>query len=98
MSRPEPEWDDGERAWALALAEEESDTCDGCGHLLSETTAVDGDGDSLHRYRVTYPILRCHACTALARATKPNEDGMTFPEPGALRFHIERVEGGVADG
>lgn len=57
----EPEWDTGDRKWALALLELEADTCGGCGGPLTETT----DADAEFGYEVPAPH-RCHRCTALA--------------------------------
>lgn len=61
----EPEWDDEQRAWMLALTEIEADSCPGCHGVLSETTATDEWGESLYRWEVPAPT-RCHRCTALA--------------------------------
>lgn len=59
-SQAEPEWDDDERGWMLALIEHRRTTCSGCGHPLDESMDPANEG----RYIVP-PPHRCHACTAL---------------------------------
>lgn len=77
VSTPEVEWDDDERAWMLALAELEAQSCDGCGGWLAVTTDVKmSDG-----YVAEHP-LRCHRCEALAVRRKavrekPNPEAFT---------------------
>lgn len=63
-------WTDEDRAWALALAVVEADSCPDCGHPWSETSRTDAES--------TYEaqVLRCHACAAGARAAG------TFQENG----------------
>lgn len=66
VTRREVEWDDDERAWALALLEYEADKCPGCGGQLSQTTDPTTEG----RWHVP-PPTRCHRCTAIAAAQEP---------------------------
>lgn len=58
----EPLWLDDDRDAAIALLEEESDECSGCGQPRSESMSPKADG----AYDVE--MLRCHACAARARA------------------------------
>lgn len=75
-----PPWDLTDVALALALQRVEAETCDGCGHPLSQTT----DPDNEFRYESRKPV-RCHACVALAQAAKPfREDDA----PQTLRFGV----------
>lgn len=77
----EIEWDDDERAWAIALIEYESDKCPGCGGQLEETTDPKTEG----RWKVPYPT-RCQRCTALASAQEKYRQ--TF-HPQALLWTAE---------
>jgi MinD superfamily P-loop ATPase len=67
VTETEPEWDDTERAWAVALAEVEADLCDGCGQPLSETTRR----EAFEGYEVPDPAA-CQGCKALI--TKQTSD------------------------
>ena len=58
----EPLWLDDDRDAAIALLEEESDECSGCGQPRSASMSATADG----AYEVQ--MLRCHACAAKARA------------------------------
>lgn len=78
-SRPEPEWDDEQRAWEYALAEVHADVCRGCGGQLSETTSE----KMRDRYDVP-PPHRCHRCTAIAMKSEDYKDS---PHPTALLFN-----------
>ncbi len=80
MTVVEPEWDDDERGWMLALGALRKDTCPGCGHPLTESTDPVNEG----RYRVD-PPTRCHACTALQTAYADAEK-KKHRHPQALRF------------
>jgi hypothetical protein len=80
-SRPEPEWDDQERGWMLALADLEAGECHGCGGDLEETTDPENDG----RYAVGTPI-RCHKCTALAIAKENHAKQGEVRHPEALMW------------
>lgn len=63
----EPEWDEDERAWMLALATREAAECRRCGGDLVETT------DHEHnRYVPDKPIV-CLRCLALHQSEKTHE-------------------------
>jgi hypothetical protein len=56
----EPEWDDQQRGWMLALAHYRASHCPDChGELRHTLTVEDWDVD---------PPIRCHRCTAIAEA------------------------------
>lgn len=76
----EPEWNDEDRAYALALEQYEASLCSGCGEPLEETTKPEHDG----AYRAELPI-RCHRCTAAGVATEAYEEN---PQPQALMFPV----------
>jgi hypothetical protein len=80
VTHVEAEWDEKERAWALALLDVEADVCPGCGHPLSETTDPDAEGG----YEVEEPT-RCHACTPLGKAHEVYKD-----HPPGLHFVVKR--------
>lgn len=82
VTRREPEWDDEERAWMLALLLYKANVHTECGHYLPDSTAPDAD----EGYEVDLPI-RCHACTARAQALKRYEDSR---HPEALLFPARR--------
>lgn len=68
----------------LALAVFKASVHDACGHYLPDATAPDAED----RYEAELPI-RCHACTARARAYKLAEDqGMQHPE--AVLWPVKR--------
>jgi hypothetical protein len=56
----EPEFDDEDRGWFMALAMCRRLTCPGCGHWLPESTALDATD-----YQVDAP-WQCGACSMLA--------------------------------
>lgn len=58
----EPEWDEQERGWMLALAIYRDSHCPGCGGLLAETT------DPANESRYAADMARCHKCTAIAQS------------------------------
>jgi hypothetical protein len=62
----DPEWTDEDVAWHKAFLRWQKDQCPGCGLQLSETTEMH-DGEPVRSYTVPLPV-RCHACTALAKA------------------------------
>lgn len=65
----EVEWDDEQRAWMLALAEADAQSCDGCGGWLPHTTSIEmSDG-----FVADHP-LRCHRCEALSVRRKSVSD------------------------
>lgn len=80
----EPEWKDDDRDAAMALQDYEASLCSGCGHPLEETT----DPEKEYAYKAALP-LRCHYCTAAARA---QEDYRDNPHSEALHFPIELRE------
>ena len=57
------EWDDEDRAYALALTEYEDDACPGCGGQLAVTTDPAAEARFLPG-----PPIRCHRCTAMSQA------------------------------
>jgi hypothetical protein len=72
----EPEWDAEQRAWPLALAELEAQSCSGCGGWLPETTSIEkSDG-----YVAEHP-WRCHRCEALEIRRQQVRDK---PNPGSF--------------
>ena len=82
-SRPEPEWDDTERAWMLALEEYRTGVlcpC-GCGFPKEISQAPQTE------FAVSVPPpTRCHIRTALAEAQKGSDDR---PTPEALLWGVE---------
>lgn len=74
-SRPEPEWDDEQQGWMIALGVYRADLHT-CGHPLSETT----DPANENAYTADLPT-RCHACTALDVKQQEYKDAQ---HPGAL--------------
>jgi hypothetical protein len=87
----EPEWDEHEQAWALALVEDEADTCRGCGQPVSETTHPDAAGG----YEVPLPVV-CHGCRALHHRQK-NYTSEDVEDPGSYQFHTIRTWKGGGD-
>lgn len=94
-SSPEPEWDDGERGWMLALADVEAAACGGCGGDVEETTSPEHDRNNPQRvahYEVPPPV-RCHRCTELARAqdaaSNPPQGRAPHPFPSALLWSAQ---------
>lgn len=75
----EPEWDEQERAWFLALAEFESRPCPNCGRPTSVCTDPASEG----RWAVP-PPMRCYPTTAILEARKPYDE--RSPQPQALLF------------
>lgn len=65
----EPEWDDEERAWPIALAEYESELCPACGRHMSICTDPESEG----KWQVP-PPTRCFPTTAVLRARKPYDE------------------------
>lgn len=81
----EPEWDEDERAWAIALLELDADTCPGCGGMLTDTTAPDAEG----KYVASAPT-RCHKCTAISVAQSSYHDNPNVRHTSALLWSAER--------
>lgn len=70
----------------LALAEWHAGRCRRCGGDLAETTHPDHDGVAGNAgYRPQLPV-RCHRCTALAKAEHDYRDA---PQPQALIHQVE---------
>ena len=76
----EPDWNDHDRAYALALDLYENGLCDGCGHPLDETTKP----ENTEAYIAKAPI-RCHRCTAQIQAMEAAER----PQEQALRWPVD---------
>ena len=53
----------------MALWAVEADTCNGCGQPLSEST------DPVNEFGYTAEPHRCHACSAMSKATRAWADG-----------------------
>ena len=93
----ETEWDDTEYGWMRALADYEAGLCNGCGHPLDETTDIGSDASNRQGVRRYVPqILRCHACTEVARSLKAQTSsgpdgsiGSPFPEALKVFSHPE---------
>lgn len=82
VTRREAEWDDEQRGWALAWLAYEANVHDSCGHYLPDSTAAEADDG----YESELPI-RCHACTARARAYARYSESQ---HPEALLFPVRR--------
>ncbi|HEX6873683.1 MAG TPA: hypothetical protein VF163_21500 [Micromonosporaceae bacterium] len=76
----EPEWDEQERAWMLALRLYRAQVGP-CGHYLPDTTAAAAEE------RWVGSHIRCHACTAVRQTMDTYKDS---PHPQALLFLAER--------
>lgn len=87
ITRREVEWDDGQRAWMLALAYYEASLCRKCGHSLKDTLNPNTDptnprGD---RQWVAEVPEQCFCCTVLAKSEKQwAEDPNSKVPPEAL--------------
>lgn len=86
MTRREPEWDDKQRLWMLALAFYEAGLCQRCGHHLEDST----DPNSVW---VADDPTECFSCSTLARAdrawTKRTEKDPN-PIPAQAMIHTVR--------
>ncbi|MFL4904815.1 hypothetical protein ACJ6WF_16910 [Streptomyces sp. MMS24-I2-30] len=78
----EPLWLPEDRAWALALAHVEADSCPECGQPWSEAT------DPANEFAFRAELVRCHACTTSARTVKAYQDKGGQSE--GLHVHITR--------
>lgn len=77
----EPEWDDEQRHWMIALAELEAEQCRDCGHSLTETTGP-GAADSF----VAEMAGRCWSCEAIAIASERAD----IPRKQLMRWKTRR--------
>lgn len=66
VTRPSP-WTDEDRAWLLALREEQRETCGGCGHPVSESRDPKTAGSW------TPVVTTCQACL-VAQAESENQN------------------------
>ncbi|MGW0626420.1 hypothetical protein [Streptomyces sp. NPDC002758] len=82
VAEGEPLWLPEDRAWALALAQVEADACPECGQPWSEAT------DKVNEFSYDTELIRCHACTASARAVKAYQEKGGQSE--GLHVHIAR--------
>lgn len=89
-SAAEPEWDEQQQGWMLALAHLEGDVCPGCSGWISETTAQDQWGRAQFAYEVARPT-RCNRCTALSQAQKDAKD---LPHQHALLWSTHETKRG----
>lgn len=78
----EPLWLEEDRAWALALAQVEADSCPECGQPWGEAT------DKNNEFAYQADLIRCHACTASATAVQAYQDKGGRPE--GLHVHVTR--------
>jgi len=83
VSRPEPEWDDAERAWMLALEQYRREVLCPCG--CGYPAEISQDPATEFAIRVP-PPTRCHIRTALAQEQKDSEDR---PTPEGLLWGVE---------
>jgi hypothetical protein len=65
----EAEWTEDDRRMAMELQDWEATLCPGCQSPLSETTSPENETG----YVAGLPV-RCHRCTASAKAMKPYEE------------------------
>jgi hypothetical protein len=66
----------------LALAEIRSDTCDGCGGYLPETTSAEYDGEVFAERSAT-----CHVCLALS--VRRDADSQE-KHPQSVRYAVKK--------
>lgn len=85
VTRPEPEWGDEDRAWALALLQYENSLCGGCGHPLAETT----DPTRQDRYKPD-GYVQCFRCVALEMACDAH-DPKEHPRHRTYRYEIKTL-------
>jgi len=84
VTTTEPEWDDAERDWMLALAEYEATLCPRCGRPIEVCTNPANE----MRFRVPLPT-RCHATTAVLQTQEALGKNKYSRHVGALLFHAE---------
>jgi hypothetical protein len=82
-SRPEPEWDELQRSWMLALGEYRAGLCPcGCGHPMRDTISSEATGPAFH----VPPPARCRARDALVQAQAVFKN----PRPEAVLWHVRK--------
>jgi len=62
-SQPEPEWDEREQAWMLALAQYRATRCPQCSGDLAVTTAPENE----EKFKAE-PPMQCFRCLAFSRS------------------------------
>ena len=85
VTEQEPEWDETERGWMVALTAYRMSVHDQCGTYLPDSTGPAAEG----AYRAKLPI-RCHACTARMDAVATHLKGPHANHPEALLWQVER--------
>ena len=91
-------WTEKDTLLAAALIRHEDSLCAGCGQPTEESMDPSSDPDERDGefvYQVGPPD-RCHACTAIARASKPyleppGKDQAAVEAPHALRWRARRL-------
>ncbi|MFE7398854.1 hypothetical protein [Streptomyces sp. NPDC057557] len=78
----EAAWTEEDRAWALALAEVEADTCPDCGEPWSEAT------DQKNEFEYKADLVMCHACATSAKTVRAHQDNKGSTD--GLHVHLER--------
>lgn len=68
-SQPEPEWDEQEQGWMLALRLHRRGCCPNCNGNLEITTAAENE----ERFKAL-PPLQCFRCLALSRSHEEWQD------------------------
>lgn len=75
-------WTGEDRAWALALAEVEADSCPECGERWSEST------DAANEFTYRAELVMCHACATSAKTVRAHQDSRGSTD--GLHVHIQR--------
>lgn len=83
-SQPEPEWDEEQQSWMLALQYYRDGLCPKCGSPIDECHAPENEG----RYEVP-PPERCHKTTALHHASEPYRTNKDIKAPDALLYRVQ---------
>lgn len=81
-SQPEPEWDDAEREWMLALEHYRTEVLCPCGCGWAREVSLDPMTEMTQK--VVEPT-RCHIRTAMVKA---QQDGTERPVPEALLWSV----------
>lgn len=87
-SAPEPEWDDLEQGWMVALAAWRDMRCKGCGGDLAVTTDPANEG----RFQPALPV-QCFRCEAFSRSHQAYADE---PHPHTLLHLVPQTPRGRA--